>query len=291
MAAPVLLLTGATGFLGRRLQLDLARSWRVVVASRSAEGPDAIAFDLADPDSLTRAFDAVYPTAVVHAGAIADPDACEREPGLAHRVNVIAVKVIARLCAGTRTRLVHFSTDLVFDGEKGWYGEDDAPRPLSAYGRGKLDSEEAALTLCPGSVILRVSNCYGRSLGGRSCFVDGLRARLAAGLEVPAFTDQWRTSTAADQLPEVVRRLLASPHLQGVFHWGGADRSTRYETGLAFCSVMGYDKHLVHPARAADRHFLAPRPRDSSLDSSRLAAALGLAPIGLQDGFAALKGA
>lgn len=290
MAAPVLMLTGATGFLGRRLLLGLAGAWRVVAASRSAEGPDAVTLDLVDLDSVARAFRGIRPAAVVHAGAIADPDACEREPELARQINVEAVKVLAALCAKAKARLVHFSTDLVFDGEKGRYREGDAAQPLSAYGSGKLESEDAALRFCPGSVVLRVSNCYGRPLGARTCFVDHLHANLTAGRPVPGFTDQWRTSTAADQLPEVVRRLLADPDLAGVFHWGGADRTTRYETALAFCRVMGYDERLVHPARAADKRFLAPRPRDASLDSSRLAAALGLAPVGLQKGFAALKG-
>jgi dTDP-4-dehydrorhamnose reductase len=269
----------------------LAEAWRVVAASRSAEGPDAIALDLSEPDSLARAFDTVLPAAVVHAGAVADPDECERDPGLARRVNVEAVKILAKLCAKTKVRLVHFSTDLVFDGEKGWYEEDDVARPLSAYGRGKLESEEAALALCPGSVVLRVSNCYGRPLSTRTCFVDHLQISLTAGRALPGFTDQWRTSTPADQLPEVVRRLLAAPGLGGVFHWGGADRTTRYEAALAFCRVMGYDERLIHPARAADKRFLAPRPRDTSLDSSRLTVALGLAPIGLEEGFTALKGA
>jgi len=284
------MLTGATGFLGRRLLLGLAGDSRIVSASRNAEGQGAVALDLAEPNSLARAFDAVRPAAVVHAGAVANPDACEREPELAHRVNVEAVKVLAGLCAKAKTRLVHFSTDLVFDGEKGCYTEDDAARPLSAYGRGKLESEEAVLTLCPGSVVLRVSNCYGRPLGARTCFVDHLQASLVAGRTVPGFTDQWRTSTAADQLPEIVRRVLADPNSEGVFHWGGADRTTRYETALAFCRAMGHDERLIHPARAAKERFLAARPRDTSLDSSRLATALGVAPVGLEKGFAALKG-
>ncbi len=283
------MLTGATGFLGRRLLPGLAEAWQVIAASRSVEGPDTVALNLADPDSLVRAFDAVLPSFVVHAGAIADPDECERNPALAWRINVEAVKILAERCARSRARLLHFSTDYVFDGEQGCYSEDDATRPLSAYGRGKLESEQAVLALCPGAVVLRVSNAYGRPLGDRTCFVDVLQADLAAGRAVPGFIDQWRTSTAADQLPEVVRRLLADPDLRGIFHWGGADRTTRYEAVLTFCRVMGYDERLIYPARAADKKFLAPRPRDTSLNSSRLAAALGLAPIGLQEGFAALK--
>lgn len=288
---PVLLLTGANGFIGRRLLDGLSGGWRVIAASRTAEGPSSAKLDLADPASIARVFDAARPSVVVHCGAVADPDEAERDPGRARKVNADSTRALARLCGGARSRLVFFSTDLVFDGEKGWYDEEDAPRPLSAYGRFKLEAEAAALTLCPGSVVLRVSSCYGRPLGGRTCFVDQLRASLAEGRPVPGFTDQWRTSTAADQLPEVVRRVLADPDIAGVFHWGGADRTSRFETAVAFCRALGFDETLIHPGLAADRRFLAPRPRDVSMDSSRLAAAIGLAPLGLRDGFAALKDA
>jgi dTDP-4-dehydrorhamnose reductase len=286
---PILLLTGATGFIGRRLSIGLEHRWRIVNAVRKASQPNDVLVDLMDPTSLLEAFDKVRPAAVVHAAAIANPDACEREPGLARRVNVEAVSTLAILCAEAKARLVHFSTDLVFDGQAGRYSEDDIPRPLSVYGRTKLESEHAVLALCPGSVVLRVSNCYGRPMGGRACFVDELQAALAAGRTMPAFTDQWRTSTAADQLPEVIAHLLRDPSLQAVFHWGGADRVTRYEAALIYCRVMGYDARLIVRTRAADKSFFAPRPRDTSLDSSRLASALSLHPTGLWEGFSGLK--
>lgn len=287
---PTLLLTGANGFLGRRLEPGLKAEYRIVGASRSAAGPGTAALDLASPSSIARVFDTVRPSVVLHCGAVADPDAAERDPGLARAVNADATRALARLCGGAKARLVQLSTDLVFDGEKGGYDEDDAPNPLSVYGRVKLEAEESCLTLCPGALVLRVSSCYGRPLGGRSCFVDQLHASLSAGRPVPGFVDQWRSSTAGDQLPEVVSRLLKDPDLEGVFHWGGADRATRFDMAVLFARVFGFDETLVHPSRAADQRFLAPRPRDASLDSSRLAAAIGLAPLGLRDGFSALQG-
>jgi dTDP-4-dehydrorhamnose reductase len=289
MTTSTLLLTGATGFLGRRLGPELAAAWRVIGASRTAAGPETAVLDLADPDSIRRVFDAVRPAAVVHAGAIAGPDECERDPALARRVNADATKVLAELCGRAGSRLVLISTDLVFDGEKGRYDEDDEPRPLSVYGRVKLEAEEAALACAPGAVAVRISAAYGRPLGGRPCFVDELAAALSRGEAVAAFTDQWRSPTAADRLPEVVLRLLAEPGLGGVFHWSGADRATRFETAAALCRVFGWDEGLVRPSRMNDKRTLAARPRDSSLDSSRLAAALGLAPTTLAEGFAALK--
>lgn len=290
---PVLLLTGATGFLGRRLAGPFAKTWTVVRASRTAAGPGAADLDLSDPDSIRRCFDAAAPRAVVHAGGMADPDLCEREPALARRVNVDAVKTLAGLCGASGARLVHFSTDLVFDGERGWYSEDDAPKPAGVYAAGKLDSEEAALTRAPGACALRVSSCYGRPLGGRPSFVDGMRDKLSRGEPVGGFVDQWRTSTAADQLPEVLAALLDGPEpvAEGVLHWGGSERLTRFDAARVYARVMGFDEGLVRPARAVDVKFLSPRPRDTSLDSSRLAAALGIAPWSYETGFAALKAA
>jgi dTDP-4-dehydrorhamnose reductase len=247
--------------------------------------------DLADPDSIRRAFDAAAPQVVIHAGGESDPDACEKDPDRAKRVNVDAVKTLGMLCGASRTRLIHFSTDLVFDGERGWYTEDDVPYPSGVYARGKLLSEEAALVRAPGAVVLRISTAYGRPMGGRPGFVDGMRAKLAAGEAVSAFTDQWRTSTAADQLPEVLAGLLADPDLEGVFHWGGAERATRFDAAVTFARVMGFDENLIHPGRAVDMKFASPRPRDSSLDSSRLAAAIGVAPLNYEVGFKALRGA
>lgn len=288
---PALLLTGATGFVGRRLAPALSGSWTVFRASRTSAGEGALDLDLADADSIRRAFDAAAPKVVIHAGADSDPDSCERDPDRAKRVNVDAVKTLAGLCGVSGARLVHFSTDLVFDGERGLYTEDDRPAPAGVYARGKLASEEAALVRAPGAVVLRISTAYGRPLGGRPGFVDNLRAKLSAGEAVTAFVDQWRTSTAADQLPEVLSKLLAAPDLEGVFHWGGADRATRYDSAVAFARIMGYNESLVREARAVDARFASPRPRDSSLVSSRLAAAIGMAPMTYEAGFKAIRGA
>jgi dTDP-4-dehydrorhamnose reductase len=177
----------------------------------------------------------------------------------------------------------------VFDGAKSSYVEEDQTFPISEYGRLKLAAEWAIMKEAPDSVILRVASVYGRPLGTRSCYIDELRSALSQGKTISAFVDQWRTATAGDQLGEVLCRLLQKPSLRGVFHWGGAERASRYETALALCRVFGFDENLVLKSRAADKKFVAPRPVDTSLDSSRLAAALKMKPWTLEEGFRALK--
>ncbi len=289
MPPNTLLLTGATGFLGLRLAPALSARWTVVRASRTAAGPDSVRMDLEDLDSVSRAVDAVRPDAVVHAGAMARPDECELEPQRAQRVNVDSARALAQACGRTGARLLHFSTDLVFDGEKGFYDEEDPVGPGTVYGRTKVASEEAVLTAAPGAVVLRVSSLYGRPLGTPRCFVDALRDSLSRGQPTGAFEDEWRSPTAADDLHEVVLRVLAEPDLEGVYHWAGPDRVTRYETAVALCRAFDFDEGLLRRTRAADQKRPAPRPRDTTLDSSRLAGLLGLAPVGMAEGFAALR--
>src|SRR6185436_6147705 len=127
-----------------------------------ASGPGAVKLDLLDPRSIKEVFASVRPAAVLHAGGAARPDECEREPDWARRLNVDAASDVAGRCAELGARLIHLSTDLVFDGAKGQYDEDDAPNPLSVYGRTKLESESAVLARAPGAAVLRISSVYGR---------------------------------------------------------------------------------------------------------------------------------
>ena len=280
-----LILTGATGFIGRRLAAGLGAQWRVVPAYR------AMGFELERPESARLLFEAESPAAVIHAAAVAGPDDCERDPGLGRRVNLDGARLVAELSARAGARLIHFSTDLVFDGAGSNHKESDEARPISVYGRLKLAAERAVLEACPGAAVLRVSSVYGRPLGGRLNWVDEQRVALSSGRPVRAFTDQWRSSTDGDKLPELCRRLLREPALTGVFHWGGAERLSRLEAARVLCRIFGFDPALLEPASAATVSFVAPRPRDCSLDSSKLAAAIGLSPSRLEDDFTTLRDA
>jgi dTDP-4-dehydrorhamnose reductase len=217
---------------------------------------------------------------------MADPDECQRQPELAQRVNSEGTHAMARACRRLKARLVHFSTDLVFDGQGSWYKETDPPRPVSVYGRTKLAAEDAVLSECPDAAVLRVASVYGRALGGRPSFLDTLHDRLSRGETIQCFTDQWRTATPCAQLPEVVACLLRRPYLGGVFHWAGATRTSRQEFCIAVCRIFGFPESLLEPCRMAKARFLAPRPRDVSLDSGKLSSLIATPPWTLAEGLA-----
>jgi len=286
MAKPKLLITGASGFIGSRLLRDLAAGWEAVGTASSRADPRLRRLELCEPEQVERTLLELRPAAVVHTAAMADPDECQRAPELAERVNTEGARAVARACRRLKARLVHFSTDLVFDGQGSWYKETDPPRPISVYGRTKLAAEDAVLRECPDAAVLRVASVYGRTLGGRPSFLDTLHDGLSRGQTLKCFTDQWRTATPCGQLPEVVAALLRRPDLGGVFHWAGATRASRQEFGAAVCRVFGFPESLLEPCLMAEARFLAPRPRDVSLDSRKLSARIAVSPWTLAEGLA-----
>src|SRR5262249_42736118 len=122
--------------------------------------------DVGDAGALARAFADARPDVVLHAAALSRVADCQRDPARAHRVNVAGSATLAALADAARARFVQVSTDLVFDGARGGYREDDPPSPVSVYGRSKADAEAPALALARGAVA-RISLLYGPSLCGR----------------------------------------------------------------------------------------------------------------------------
>src|SRR5262245_37861905 len=156
-----LLVTGASGQLGGYLLRESAVAGLDMTAwchSHPGEvaGVTLRPVDLADGGAVASAFREARPDAVIHAAAVSSIAACHRNPGRAERVNVGGTALLAELAAAAGARLVLVSTDLVFDGERGGYREEDAPAPLSVYGRTKVAAEGAALA-CPRAAAVRCS--------------------------------------------------------------------------------------------------------------------------------------
>ncbi len=256
-----LLVTGAGGQLGAYLMRELTGR-RDVVAWHGS--PDV---DLADRDATAAAFAAARPDLVIHCAALSSFARCHREPALAEAINVGGTRLLAELAAAARARLLFVSTDLVFSGERGGYVEQDAPAPLSVYGRTKALAEEA-VRACPGGLVVRVSLLFGPSFVGRPSFFDEQLAALRERRPCTLFTDEWRTPLS---LPTAARALvaLAESDAVGVLHLGGPERMSRLEMGQRLAAVVGADASSLVSKRRGEVAAPEPRPRDTSLDSSR----------------------
>jgi dTDP-4-dehydrorhamnose reductase len=267
-----MLITGASGQLGGYLLQGLKnKDVEVIAWSGSQEGDRwgrrLQRVDLTDRERVAAAFRAARPDVVIHAGAITTMADCFRDARRAENVNVQGTAVITELAAETGARLLFVSTDLVFNGEKGWYRETDLPSPVSVYGRTKFAAEQVALGYARAAVI-RTSLMFGPTLIGRPAFFDHQIAALRDRRPLRLFEDEWRTPLS---LVTAARALLAltSTEFAGLIHVGGPERLSRLEMGLRLAAFLGLDPSPIVASTRSEAVFNETRPRDVSLDSSR----------------------
>ncbi|BDG03415.1 SDR family oxidoreductase [Anaeromyxobacter oryzae] len=270
--------TGANGLLGGEAVAQLAGRHEVLAVGRGpcrlAAGPFAWAdADLGDGRSVEQALRAFGAEAVLHAGALTDVDACEREPEAAWRVNVGGTEQVARACRALGARLVAVSTDYVFDGTAGPYGEDDVPNPRGAYARTKRCGEEAALLLAPDCAVARVAVVYGGRPGAKSTFATQVVEKLSRGEPVKAFSDQQVSTTLAANGAAMCLELLLKTAYRGVLHTSDATVLDRVEFARRIARRFGLGGEIV-PVKTAEAKLLAPRPLQGGLRVERAATVL-----------------
>jgi dTDP-4-dehydrorhamnose reductase len=271
-----ILVTGASGQLGAYLLRELRRRGFEPAAWSGAQTGELFGcrlepVNLADADAVCRAFASDAPDVVLHAAAMARIADCYRDAATARRVNFEAIAQLNDLCVAAGVRLVYVSTDLVFDGRRGNYREDDAAKPVSVYGRTKLAAEQVVLS-SPAGLVLRASLLYGPSLTGRSAFFDEQIAAIVGRRPVKLFIDEWRTPL---DLPTAAAALvtLALSDRAGLFHIGGPQRLSRWQMGQEIAVFLGAGGAMITAARQADVPTPEPRPCDVSLDCSKWRAA------------------
>lgn len=276
MAGCDLLITGISGMLGANLALDLSGRYRIAGTRHSRAmnlpGVPAHTLDLSDAVAVRAMVAGLRPSVVVHCAAMTDVDACERDPGAAMAVNAGATGELASACAEAGARLVYFSTDAVFSGERGGYAEEDAAGPVNAYGRSKLEGERRALARCPGTLVLR-TNIFGLGLRPGHGLAEWILARGRAGEPFTGFSDVFFAPLLVNVLGEVLEACLAAG-LAGVYHAAGTPVVSKERFARDLLGAYGLDQGLVRPGSVRAMRFAAPRPGNSSLDGSRLAALL-----------------
>jgi len=242
-----LLVIGAGGYLGGEL---LRRA--------PAAAPSSSELDIRDEDAVFDFFTRTGPRTVVNA-AYRRGDRATTCDGAIH---------VARAATVVGARLVHVSSDLVFDGEKGSpYVEEDDPAPVNDYGRDKADAEPGVLDACPDAVVVRTSLIYGGP-------EPGPQERMAADPDAAFFTDEHRCPVQVGDLAAALLEVASSAYA-GLLHVAGADSVTRYE--LAELLSGG-------PVRAASQADAAEaRPRDCSLSIERARGLLRTPPRGVRE--------
>src|SRR6202158_4135771 len=265
-----LLLIGANGFLGAHAARKFAQSFDVFTGSRvTATDSKNIQIDITNTSSVDAAFQRVKPDAVLLLAALSDIDRCEAEPELAFAANVRGPENVANACARSNTRLLFTSSAAVFDGSKHGYTEDDAPTPLSVYGKTKARAEAAVLALLPSAIILRIALVIGfAGKKGTNAMLENLSARRAGGWPVATPTFEYRNPIDAAALSSFMLELLKQD-AHGIFHAGAKESISRYGLNLKLAERMGYPSELVL-AQTEPAPGRAPRGMDHFLLTDKI---------------------
>lgn len=277
-----LVVTGASGFLGREVCIAALRRGHEVLALGGSRAPtipgvaQARAFDLCSEAALEALILEEFPHAVVHCAALPTIEACLAEPARARTLNTEVPKKLAQLCFHLGAKLVHLSTDTVFDGVTGGYQHTDRPAPLNLYGETKAAAEVEVLRYGrEHAAVLRTSPIIGNSIGGDRGLHERLFASWKEGKPAALFTDEIRQPVEVSNLADVTIELCERSNLSGLYHWAGTEAMSRHEIGVRIARHFGLDADsLARPISRADVPAAATRPRDLSLRLHPLAGKL-----------------
>ncbi|MFM8715809.1 MAG: dTDP-4-dehydrorhamnose reductase [Spartobacteria bacterium] len=264
---------------GGRLAASLAREW---AATHEVTGLARPSLDVADLDSLRRLLDLHEFDVLVNGTGLTNVDRCETAREEARTVNALAPGIMAECASRRGARLIHFSTDYVFDGTKqAPYTEKDLPSPLGWYGATKREGEEQVLGQSPLHLVVRVSWVFGQS---KPSFPDSLIERALRDERVEAIADKISCPTSAEDAAKWIEPFFDSSLAGGLYHACNSGECSWREYGaktLEFASEAGLPLRTsrVEPIRLADmKQFIAPRPVFSILSTRKLAAATGITP-------------
>ncbi len=254
------LVVGAKGMLGS----DLVRELRLHHEVAAADLPG---LDIADPESCLAAVAECRPEVVINAAALTAVDYCEDHEPEAFRVNAEGAANIGRAAAGAAALLVHYSTDYIFDGSKSSaYVEEDAPNPVSAYGRSKWRGEELVRALNPGHIILRTAWLFGPQ--GKN-FVRTVVMAAREGRPLRVVDDQRGSPTYSRDLAAWTR-MLCEKQCRGTYHVTNSGTCTWYDLAAHAIRCAGMDGSRVEAVKTKEFPLPAPRPANSVLANTRL---------------------
>jgi dTDP-4-dehydrorhamnose reductase len=284
-----ILVTGASGLLGLNFSLAVDGKIHQVTGVDNRNPLRWLSFktlqaDLVETGIIERLINEVKPDIILHCAAMANVDDCESRPTDADRVNHILPGELAAASKKHSIKLVHISTDAVFDGQRGNYTEADKPNPLSVYARTKWLGEQAVLAANPGALVVRV-NFYGWSITGKRSLAEWFANSLAEGKPLRGFTDilfcPMMVLDLADTLIQAVEK-----HLRGIYHCVGPQAMSKYEFGLAIARQFGFDTNLITTASVTDGGLTAARSPNLTLSTEKLTQALGHPLPGFEQGLA-----
>lgn len=212
----------------------------------------------------------IDPDIIIHTAAMTNVDACELNKDECDKMNVDVVRHLVDYCIENPVKLIHLSTDFIFDGEKGAiYKEEDLPNPVNYYGQSKLKSEALLIQAGIDHCIIRTILVYGLVDGNdRNNIVLWVKSSLEKEQNINVVTDQLRMPTFADDLAEACFFAIEK-EAKGVFNVSSSDLMSIYDIALAVADAFDLDKKYIHPVKTSALSLPAKRPLSTGFDLNK----------------------
>ena len=284
------LVIGASGQVGAALLHALrSRGHEAYGTHAHNVAPGLERLDLTDHAAVARAVASARPDWVFCPAGLSHVDYCEDHPDEAMAANRDGPAAAARAAEAAGAGFVYYSTDYVFDGRGGPFGEDDAPRPLCVYGRSKHEGERAVLAACRRAVVIRTSVVYGPERQEKNFVYQLIRANRA-GQGFRLAVDQ-KASPSFNPDVAAASVELGEGDLLGIWHIAGPEVLDRYAFALRICREFGLDASRLSAVTTAALGQKAPRPLDGGLKVAKAQAQLKTRLRGPDEGLRAMRGA
>ncbi|HAL57260.1 MAG TPA: dTDP-4-dehydrorhamnose reductase [Bacteroidetes bacterium] len=291
-----ILICGANGLLGQRLALMLSTQTEYEVLNTSHHRSfvfddrlfDYTQLDISRKGDVKSLISSFQPTVIINAASATNVDWCEDHREEAWNANVVGVENLIDAARKVGARIIHLSTDYVFDGKQGPYGEDDRPNPISYYGKSKLAGENALRIADLPFAIVRTIVLYGSGLDVKQNFALWVLNSLKAGRHIRCVDDQISNPTYVSDLAYAVVKVFELTR-QGVYHVCGGERISRYDFAVRIASIFDLDSSLIDRIKTSDLQQPAPRPLVTGFITLKAESELGFKPMDTTQGLTLLK--
>jgi dTDP-4-dehydrorhamnose reductase len=291
-----ILICGANGLLGQRLSLMLSTQTDYEVLNTSVERSfvfDNMLFDYNQLDITLRSdvrslISSFQPNVIFNAAAATNVDWCESNREEAWKANVTAVENLADAARKVGAKLIHLSSDYVFDGKNGPYDEESQPHPIGYYGKTKLASENAVRSSGIPHTILRTIVLYGSGIGVKANFALWVINNLKSGKQITVVDDQIGNPTFVGDLALAMIKTFEL-NREGIFHVGGGEQLSRYDFAMHAANVFDLDASLIKRIKTSDLGQPSPRPMISGFITLKAETQLGMRFLKAAEGLTLLK--
>ena len=275
-----IMITGAFGLLGSAIQNSLPENYENI--RTGIHVPDrqiGYCLDILDRMKLKEIINLHKPNIIINLAAMTNVDLCEKSPMLARKINVEGVYNICDLFEG---KIIQISTDYIFDGKTGPYKEEDAPLPLSSYGKTKLEAEKIIKNHNSDNLIIRGNVLYDYCKYTKASFFNWVINSLKKQKPISVVDDQINNPTWSKSMSKIIS-LCIEKEISGIYHWGDATFLSRYKFADIIAKKYNLDNSLISPISTEELNQKAPRPLNSGLNSDKLANVLGVVPPTLEE--------